>query len=88
MTGPRFQFTDDAPVVHPRKGFYYRAIYGGRRLYFSENEIAEITSGHACYTLKTTKGGVYQIRSSIPDYTEFEAPDRESVPGNFFFKRS
>lgn len=72
----------------PRKGFYYRSYKTGRRLYFSENEIASIVPKAAGYALRTTTGGVFHVQSSLPGEVEFEAPYRESVPGNHYYRRS
>lgn len=88
MTGPKFQFLAERPAIEVRKGFYFRSSRSGRRLYFSENEIAKIVPGFGKFFLLTRSGGEYEVRSSVPDLVEYEAPIRESVKGDHFFMRS
>jgi hypothetical protein len=81
-------FGTPKPVVIPRRGLIYKARRPGQRLYFSENEIKDIVPRFGYYVLLTTTGGVYEISSSVPDETCFEAPARLSIKGDHYYHRS
>lgn len=77
-----------AIVPNVRKGFIYRASNGGRRLYFSENEIKDVLPRVRHYLVVLHTGATFQVRSSVPDEVTYEAPVRESVKGDYYYKRS
>lgn len=72
----------------PRKGIYYRAYRGGKRLYFSDNEIARVVPKFGYATVVLFNGASYDVQAATPDHTEYEMPVRQSLENDLYYRRS